>query len=90
MPLDSPSISPPRLVYVRAMRSAQRILGASDGKDYIVDVQNCILAFAGRVLLKKACALHRCAHSSKCMSMQHVLSYLCKCMSGSHVGEYIS
>mmetsp|Transcript_26287 Transcript_26287/g.78525 ORF Transcript_26287/g.78525 Transcript_26287/m.78525 type:complete len:452 (+) Transcript_26287:430-1785(+) len=33
---------------------AQQVLTSSDGKDYLVDVQNCILAFAGRVLLKKA------------------------------------
>ena len=31
---------------------ARAILESADGKDYAVDVQNAILAFAGRVLLK--------------------------------------
>ena len=33
-------------------RSAKAILNSADGKDYAVDIQNAILAFAGRVLLK--------------------------------------
>ena len=39
---------------LRLPARSQRVIATSDGKDYLVDVQNCILAFAGRVLLRKA------------------------------------
>ena len=44
----------PAVAKFKALLSAdaEAILSSSDGKDYAVDVQNAILAFAGRVLLR--------------------------------------
>ena len=56
-PLDSAALGPICEAAVSAFRSrlsdqAASILQSADGKDYAIDVQNAILAFAGRVLLK--------------------------------------